>query len=215
MVASREFTTSLDALVSDARALADAADASGERFILGIAGPPGAGKSTVAAVLEEQLDGRAVVVPMDGFHLANSVLDERGLSSRKGAPDTFDVDGFQALLARLRESEGVVLAPKFNRGAEAPVPNAIAIPPKVHLVIAEGNYLLHDQCGWERVRPLLDAVWYLDVPADEVQRRLVARRLRHGHHEDAARTWVHDVDLRNYAVVDAGKDRADRVVTLV
>ena len=205
---------SLENLVADAQALVDAVVTSGERYILGIAGPPGAGKSTVAAALEERLRDHAVVVPMDGFHLANSVLEERGLSSRKGAPDTFDVEGYKALLRRLRGANDVVLAPRFDRGAEAPVANAIAVAPDVPLVITEGNYLLHDQHGWQGVQPLLDGVWFLDVPEDEVQRRLIARRLRHGHAEDAARAWVRDVDLPNYAVVEAGKARADRIICL-
>ena len=217
----------IDQLVVSARALAQAAATSGKRYILGISGPPGAGKSTLSAALEAALDGDAVVIPMDGFHLPNSVLEERGLGNVKGAPNTFDVEGYAALLARLRppvprEQGGlgtqhtaeVVLAPKFNRGAEAPEPDAIAVSPGVPLVITEGNYLLHDQDGWEKIRPLLDAVWHLDVPRQEVQRRLVARRISHGHAEDAAEAWVHDVDLPNYDTVQANKHRADTIITL-
>jgi pantothenate kinase len=122
--------------------------AGGQRKLLGLAGAPGAGKSTLAAALLEAVGAdRAQVVPMDGFHLANVELQRLGRAARKGAPDTFDSAGYVALLQRLREQRpdgGIVYAPEFRREIEEPVAGAIAVLPTTQLVITEGNYLLHD-----------------------------------------------------------------------
>lgn len=196
------------------RALALGAE--GRRRILGIAGTPGAGKSTVTAALLAALGDRAVVVGMDGFHFANAELVRLGRRDRKGAPDTFDVDGYVALLGRLSAQTGrTVYAPIFDRGLEESIGSAVAVPDDVPLVITEGNYLLHDEHGWDAVRPLLDEVWYLDVDADERRRRLIARRLSHGHPADEATAWVRAVDERNAHVVETGRNRADLVVRVV
>lgn len=198
-------------LVARARALAG----SGRRTILGITGTPGAGKSTVTAALLDALGDDAVVVGMDGFHLADAELRRLGRRERKGAPDTFDVDGYVALLTRLAgQTAGTIYAPVFDRDREDPVGSAVAVHAETPLVITEGNYLLHSEHGWNAVRELLDEVWFLDVDAGTRRRRLVDRRLRHGHPLDAATAWVHDVDEVNAHVVDTTRDRADRVVRL-
>src|SRR3954470_41481 len=143
-----------------------------DRRLLGLTGPPGAGKSTLADAVVAALGPAAVVVPMDGFHLSNDRLVELGLADRKGAPETFDRAGYVALLARLRDASAEVRAPRFHREIEASVPDEIVVPPTARLVVTEGNYLLH----WPDVRPLLDEVWYVDV-ADDARRvaQLVAR----------------------------------------
>ena len=147
------------------------------RRLLGITGAPGSGKSTLAAALADALgSGRAVVVPMDGFHLAQAELERLGRAGRKGAPDTFDQSGFVALLARLRQAaEPVTYAPQFRREIEEPVAGALPVPREVPLVIVEGNYLLVDDGPWAAVRDLLDECWYVEVDEAARMDRLVAR----------------------------------------
>lgn len=185
------------------------------RSIVGIAGPPGSGKSTlVELVLAGDAAARFAHVPMDGFHLADAALGRLGLLSRKGAPETFDVDGYAALLQRLRvETDRTVYAPAFERGLEQPVAGSIAVPPEVRVVLTEGNYLLLDAPGWARVRSMLDEVWYVEVD-DAVRRtRLVERHERFGKSPSAARAWTEEVDEPNAALVRGTRDAADRVVS--
>ncbi|MFG2558873.1 nucleoside/nucleotide kinase family protein [Streptomyces sp. NPDC048496] len=188
----------------------------GHRRILGIAGPPGAGKSTLAAQLVEALAGLAVLVPMDGFHLARAELDRLGRAGRKGAPDTFDAAGYAALLRRLRTpgEEGPVYAPAFDRTLEEPIAGAVPVPPHIPLVVTEGNYLLHDDGPWAPVRGLLDEVWFLDLDPDVRVRRLVDRHVRFGKPRPYAERWVAGSDETNARLVDRGRDRADLVVRL-
>ncbi|MFF4850879.1 nucleoside/nucleotide kinase family protein [Streptomyces sp. NPDC001194] len=193
-----------------ARALA----ASGARRILGITGPPGAGKSTLAARLARALGPeRAVVVPMDGFHLAQAELERLGRADRKGAPDTFDAAGYAALLTRLRTpAAAAVYAPAFDRSLEEPVAGSIPVGPAVRLVITEGNYLLHEAGEWAAVRALLDEVWFL-APDDALRvRRLVDRHVRHGKEPAHAEEWVARSDEANARLIAPGRSRADLVV---
>ncbi|NUK07780.1 nucleoside/nucleotide kinase family protein [Streptomyces lunaelactis] len=187
----------------------------GRRLILGIAGAPGAGKTTLAAHLVDALDGLAVLVPMDGFHLAQAELARLGRAGRKGAPDTFDAAGYAALLARLRVPApgGTVYAPAFDRALEEAVAGSIPVDPNIPLVVTEGNYLLHDEGPWAQVRPLLDEVWYLEIDDAVRVRRLVDRHVRYGKQRAYAERWVQDSDERNARLVARGRNRADFVVT--
>ena len=185
--------------------------AGGRRRILGLAGPPGGGKSTLSAALLAALGERAVVVPMDGYHLANSELARLGRAARKGAPDTFDADGYVALLRRLREPRAgeTVYAPEFRREIEEAIAGAIAVPPEVPLVITEGNYLLFDTGPWAPIRGLLDEAWYVDMDEPVRLARLIARHERYGRSPEAARAWVQSTDEPNARVIEQTRARAD------
>lgn len=179
--------------------------------LLGITGAPGAGKSTFARAVAAAYDG--VVVPMDGFHLADVELERRGLRDRKGAPETFDAEGYAALLSRVAAGEAGVTAPAFDRTVEEPVAGSIAVP-GTGLVVTEGNYLLLDEPRWHAVRDRLDVVWHVRVDESLRLERLVARHVAFGKTPDEARAWVARVDQPNAELVEAAADRADRVLDL-
>jgi pantothenate kinase len=197
----------LDAALARARALV----AAGRRSILGIAGPPGGGKSTLAEMVVTALADQAALVPMDGFHLAQPELVRLGRRDRMGAPDTFDAAGYVALLGRLRaNADAVVYAPAFRREIEEPIAGAIAVPPEVPLVVTEGNYLLL----WDEVRALLDEAWYVEMEEATRLEWLIARHVQFGKTPEEAEAWVMRSDQRNAETVAATRDRADLIVRL-
>jgi pantothenate kinase len=183
----------------------------GRRHILGLVGAPGAGKSTLSQAILDAFPGKVVIVPMDGFHLANAELVRLGRASRKGAEDTFDSAGYVALLRRLREQrdDETVYAPTFRREIEEPIANAIPVAPDTPLVITEGNYLLFEHGHWKGVRSLLDEIWYVNVDSALRQQRLVNRHMSFGRDEGAAKRWVEQTDEVNARLIDATRDRAD------
>ncbi|MBF4606555.1 nucleoside/nucleotide kinase family protein [Curtobacterium sp. VKM Ac-1393] len=190
----------------------------GRRVVLGIAGAPGAGKSTLArrvvtAVDERLGSGTAVQVPMDGFHLSNAALDALGRHDRKGAVDTFDADGYVALVRRLvAADEDVVWAPDFDRRTDEPVAGSIAVPRATTLVVSEGNYLLDDSGPWAALGGLFTETWFCAVDDGVRVDRLVGRHMRHGRDHDAARAWAVEVDGVNAARVAPTVIRASRTV---
>ena len=195
------------------RAAALGAAGSG-RAVLGVVGPPGTGKSTLAEALVAALGGRAVLVPMDGFHLADTELRRLGRADRKGAPDTFDAAGYVHLLRRLvSRDDDVVYAPVFRRELELAEAGALPVPRTVPLVVTEGNYLLLDG-PFAPVREVLTECWYVDVDPDLRRERLVARHERHGRTRAAALQWVELTDEPNARLIEATRERADLVVRL-
>ena len=206
----------LPTLAVRAAALAAHEDETAERAVLGITGPPGSGKSTLGERLASAVAALGVPVvrvPMDGFHLADDELVRLGRRDRKGAIDTFDVDGYAALLRRARTVRArTVYAPDFDRAVHQPVAGSIPVLPEARLVITEGNYLLSPDPAWRAVRGLLDEVWYCELASDERVRRLVARHERFGKAPDAARAWVATVDEPNAVAIAAWRDTADLVV---
>lgn len=200
-------TVHVDELVAHARRLA----AGGGRLLLGITGAPGAGKSMLSDALLAALGGDAVLVGMDAFHLADAELARLGRGERKGAPDTFDVDGYVAALERIRARDRAVYVPVFDRTLEAAVAGSVRVDPDVPIVLTEGNYLLLDGGGWERVRPRLDEVWFVQPDETERQRWLIARHETYGRDPAAARAWALGTDQRNADLVRTTAHRADRV----
>jgi pantothenate kinase len=189
--------------------------AGGRRALLGITGPPGGGKSTLALAVAQELGDQARLVGMDGFHLAQSELVRLGKADRKGAPDTFDAAGYVALLRRLRDaSEDVVYAPEFRREIEEPINAAVAVPRDVPLIITEGNYLLVEEGPWRHVRELLDETWYVMQDDSTRVELLIARHIEFGKDPDFARDWVLRSDERNAELVAATRRRADQLVRI-
>jgi len=198
--------TDLDALVR--RALGRPG-----RALIGIAGPPGAGKSTLAERLVTAVGPAAAWVPMDGFHLADAALDRLGLRGRKGAPETFDGWGYLALLRRLAaETDHPVWAPGFERTLEQPLAGSIPVGPQVRLVVTEGNYLLLDRPPWPEVRAALSEVWYVEADAGVRLERLLARHVEFGKSPAEAQAWVAAVDEPNARLVERGRAAADLLV---
>jgi len=196
-------------LLARARVLAG----QGGRRMLGITGSPGAGKSTLAEEVVAAMGRAAVLVPMDGFHLAQVQLAALGRTATKGAIDTFDVGGFVHLLQRLdRADESVVYAPAFRRDLEEPIAGTIAIPAEVPLVVVEGNYLLAESAGWCGVRELLDEVWFLDPPDDLRLERLIARHMLFGRDRPAAKERSLGSDQVNAELVASTRHRSDVLV---
>jgi pantothenate kinase len=213
-VTSVRLVTVLEGLARDAIALAH----DDSRAILGIAGSPGAGKSTLVELLLSRIaalkgDHWVAHVPMDGFHLADAQLNRLGNRARKGAPDTFDVLGYAHLLERVaREHDTPVYAPGFDRTLEQPLAAALVVLPATRLVITEGNYLLLDDPDWARARAAMNAVWFVATEEALRLQRLVERHVQFGKSASQARAWVAGTDQPNAELVSSTLGKADRVV---
>ncbi|MFR9752469.1 nucleoside/nucleotide kinase family protein [Nocardia sp. 004] len=189
----------------------------GRRYLLGIAGPPAAGKTTLAQNLAVAITSAyglpAETAPMDGFHKTSAELDTLGARHRKGRPDTFEVTGFVERLNLLREAPlgQYVPWPSYDRELHDPVPDAIGFTQQ-RVAVVEGNYLLLEQPGWAEVRSRLDEVWYLDAEDRVIIRRLTERHLRGGKSAEQTRTMIADSDLPNARLITNTRDRADTML---
>lgn len=185
------------------------------RLLVGIVGPPAAGKTTIAEKLVQLLGPRSAALGMDGFHLPQTTLVKLGKRDRMGAPDTFDVDGFVSLLIQLSGNpDRVALAPAFDRKTEEAVPEAIRLGPELRTIVVEGNYLLHDSGGWERVAPLIDLSFFVRIEQDIRLARLIERHVHFGKTPDAALAWAKGPDADNARLIGASAERADHIIDL-
>lgn len=175
------------------------------RLIVAIAGPPGAGKSTVAATLCAAINARepvaAAVVPMDGFHLDNAVLDAQNLRKRKGSPPTFDCAGFEVLLKRLRDINEDIVIPLFDRKLDLARAGAGIVRAGKRILLVEGNYLLLNQPPWDRLAPLFDVTVFLEVDRLDLENRLVQRWLGFGYNVGSAQARALSNDMPNAELV--------------
>ena len=185
----------------------------GRRSVLGIAGAPASGKSTLAEAMLAEVNalrpGSAVLVGMDAFHLGHALLRSRGWTPVKGAPQTFDALGYVALLRRIRESSEPIYAPVFHREIEDSLSAEVEVSPDVRLVITEGNYLLLPRPPWDQVRSLLDEAWFVMLDDDERRRRMVRRHLHHGHPLDDAIRRTQGSDEDNARLVNEAQHSPD------
>ncbi|MBO0801528.1 MAG: nucleoside/nucleotide kinase family protein [Nocardiopsaceae bacterium] len=195
--------------------------AGGRRVVLGLAGPPGAGKSTLAEFIvtcARACMGQAwaAYFPMDGYHLSNAQLKRLGLENRKGAPGTFDVGGYVAMLSRLAADSGDdIYVPAYDRSLHEPIAAGLIVPADARLVVTEGNYLALDDPWWREARRFIDHLWYVDAADWLREQRLVARQMAGGRSADAAREWVASSDRPNGELVKRSKGNCDRTITPV
>jgi pantothenate kinase len=186
------------------------------RFIIGIAGGPGSGKSTFAVELKELINSKAKsdlaqIFPMDGFHRKNSELQRSGLISVKGAPETFDVEGYLLILKRIKLGENLK-APIYSREAHDIIDNALPIEPHHKIIITEGNYLFADLDGWCEIKDIIDLKIYIESEKEVCEKRLLERHMRGGKTEAEALEKIKKVDMENYDLIDQTKKYADEVI---
>jgi pantothenate kinase len=188
--------------------------AASTRTIIGIVGKPGGGKSTLSKFLLKGMDSTLVsVVPMDGFHLSNKVLKVLGRSDRKGAQDTFDVNGFKTLIERIKlDNVDPIYYPIFDRSIEESIAAQGVVHPSTRVVIVEGNYLMHDGDGWQEISPLLDQSWYAFLEEDIRISRLISRHIAFGKDPESAKAWAKGSDQVNAELIEAGVARCDFLI---
>ena len=187
-----------------------------KRVIIGVVGKPGAGKSTLTSYLIDNLPKNSVsLVPMDGYHLSNDQLARTGLADKKGAFNTFDAGGYISLLKRINnEFDKDIYFPIFHREIEESYSADGVVPAKTKLILTEGNYLLFDQFGWEKVLPELTETWYINIDDQLRVDRLVKRHQFYGKDKESAIAWATGSDEDNAKIVEASSSRADVVINL-
>jgi pantothenate kinase len=186
------------------------------RTLIGIVGKPGAGKSTVVEEISKKFDSKTVsIIPMDGFHLSNEELISLGRRDRKGAPDTFNVEGFTSLIKRVKSDSNVDhMFPIFHREIEASIADEGMVPKESKVVVIEGNYLFSEAHGWNGIYPLLDHSWFIEID-DEIRiERLIARHVRYGKTREEAEAWSRGSDETNARFIGLTANRAENRINL-
>ena len=200
-----EFLKSIDALLSRG----------GPRILIGLVGKPGVGKSTLVEKIKNQFPGDEVsIISLDGYHLSNEVLEANGARNRKGAPDTFDAQGFTELLREVKSAVSDIRFPIFHRDIEASVADEGVVPAAAKVVVVEGNYLLSRDFGWDKVADLLDHSYFLELDDEVRMQRLIERHIRYGKEPIAARDWAIGTDESNAKFIERDRDRATGVIEL-
>lgn len=185
------------------------------RMLIGLAGKPGAGKSTLADIVKNRFPGdKVAIISLDGYHLSNEILEDRGIRNRKGAPDTFDQVRFAELLQSVKMGSGEIRFPIFHREIEESVADEGIIPAAARIVLVEGNYLLSTDFGWERIADLLDLSYYLELDDSVRVQRLIARHERFGKSSEEARAWAMGTDEANANFIERDRHRATGVIEI-
>ena len=191
-------------------------DGESPRTLIGIVGKPGAGKSTVVEEISKKFDSKMVsIIPMDGFHLSNEELISLGRRDRKGAPDTFDVEGFVLLIKKVRVDHNIDHKfPIFHREIEASIVDEGMVPKESKVVVIEGNYLFSEDHNWDGIHPMLDHTWFIDID-DEIRiERLIARHIRYGKTPAEAENWSRGSDEANARFIELTAHRAENRINL-
>ena len=189
-------------------------DRTNERLLVAISGAPGSGKSTLSQALSSKLNKSehvAAVIPMDGYHLDDSLLEDLGLLKRKGSPETFDFVGFKHLLLRVKNEDEVVY-PVFDREREISISGAGILKKNIRIVIVEGNYLLFDEEPWTCLSKLWDYSVFLDVELTVLEQRLIDRWINHGFSRAEAKQKALGNDIQNAKRVIASKIHANKIL---
>ena len=204
-------------LVENVSSVIDALPTSDKRLIVAVAGPPAVGKSTFAELLVDTLNQNcpetAALVPMDGFHLDNKILESHKTLDRKGSPETFDFDGFQSLLVRMLDQSRDLYLPTFDRSRDNAISASAIVNKDVRIVVVEGNYLLLNLTPWNTLAKCFDHSVFLDAPVGDLRRRLIQRWLDNGLDKKAAIVRAEFNDIPNALLVLEQRVRPDQTIS--
>ncbi len=185
---------------------------SSPRVLIAVVGPPASGKSTFAESLRQDLGKHSCVLPMDGFHLDNTTLTNRGILHHKGAPHTFDVAAFVQLITTVKQAKTPIAYPTFDRSNDCVVTDGGCVAQTAKYIIVEGNYLLLNNGHWADVMPLWDISVYLHVPKKVLRQRLIDRWLYYGLSRQDAIKRAKNNDLKNAMIVKDTSAQADYTI---
>lgn len=181
------------------------------RIMIGVAGPPAAGKSTLAELLVDRLNehNNAALVPMDGYHLDNEALDALDLRERKGAPQTFDAESFVSLVRKISQTNDAVSYATFDRTNDRTVPESASVAADTNIVVVEGNYLLLDREPWSQLPALFDLSVFIRPSIETLEERLIERWLSYGFDQTAAEKKALSNDIPNARTILDNSVQAD------
>ena len=190
-------------------------DGNNSRILLGLVGKPGVGKSTLVERIKLDFPGDEIsIIPLDGYHLSNEILEAKGARARKGAPDTFDTQRFTELLRVVKSTPDEIHFPIFHREIEASIADEGIVPLAARVVVVEGNYLLSSEFGWDKVAELLDYSFYIEIDDEIRMERLILRHVRFGKSLAAAKDWAMGTDESNAQFIARARDRATGIIEI-